>query len=100
MCERAKDEPLMTFWFRQFKEEPLRVMILMTMGAMIYMYQDGQQQQEAYREDMKAQNAALIQQIEKTTEVLNKMEVRIGSCDNRLLHLEREHEAARNGNSH
>jgi hypothetical protein len=100
MCERAKDEPLMTFWFRQFKEEPLRVMILMTMGAMVYMYQDGQQQQEAYREDMKAQNAALIQQIEKTNEVLSTMEVRIGSCDNRLLHLEREHEAARNGNSH
>ena len=100
MCERAKDEPLMTFWFRQFKEEPLRVMILMTMGAMVYMYQDGQQQQEAYREDMKAQNAALIRQIEKTNEVLSTMEVRIGSCDNRLLHLEREHEAARNGNSH
>lgn len=100
MCERAKDEPLMTYWFRQFKEEPLRVMILMTMGAMVYMYQDGQQQQEAYREDMKAQNAALIRQIEKTNEVLSTMEVRIGSCDNRLLHLEREHEAARNGNSH
>lgn len=100
MCERAKDEPLMTFWFRQFKEEPLRVMILMTMGAMVYMYQDGQKQQEAYREDMKAQNAALIRQIEKTNEVLSTMEVRIGSCDNRLLHLEREHEAARNGNSH
>ena len=99
MCERAKDEPLMTFWLRQFKEEPLRVMILLTMGAMVYLYQDGQAQQAAYREDMKAQNAALIQQIEKTAEALNKMGVRIGSCDNRLLHLEREHEAYRNNNA-
>lgn len=99
MCERAKDEPLVQYWFRQFKEEPLRVMILLTMGAMVYLYQDGQRQQAAYREDMKAQNAALIQQMEKTTDVLSKMEVRIGSCDNRLLHLEREHEAYRNNNA-
>ena len=99
MCERAKDEPLMAYWFRQFKEEPLRVMILATMAAMVYLYQDGQHQQELYREDLKAQNAALIEQMQKTTEVLSKMEVRIGSCDNRLLHLEREHEAARIGNA-
>lgn len=85
----------MTFWLRQFKEEPLRVLILLTMGAMVYMYQDGQRQQGLYREDMKAQNAALIDQMKTTTEVLSKMEVRLGSCDNRLQHLEREHEAAR-----
>lgn len=100
MCERAKDEPLLQYWFRQFKEEPLRVMILLTMGGMVYMYQDGQKQQELYREDMKAQNAALIEQMQTTTEVLSKIEVRLGSCDNRLLHLEREHEAARGANAH
>ena len=27
MCERAKEEPLVAYWFRQFKEEPLRVMM-------------------------------------------------------------------------
>lgn len=88
MCERAKDEPLMQYWFRQFKEEPLRVMILATMAAMVYLYQDGQKQQELYRADMKEQNAVLVEHVQKTAQVLSAMEIRMG-------HLEREHEVYR-----
>ena len=84
----------MTFWFRQFKEEPLRVMILATMAAMVYLYQDGQKQQELYRADMKEQNAVLVEHVQKTAQVLSAMEIRMG-------HLEREHEVYRkNGYSH
>ena len=94
MCERAKDEPLMQYWFRQFKEEPLRVMILATLAGMVYLYQDGQKQQELYREDMKEQYSVLVEHVQKTAEVLSAMETRMG-------HLEREHEVYRkNGYSY
>ena len=95
MCERAKEEPLVAYWFRQFKEEPLRVMIVFTTAAMVWLYQDGNARWEQYRQDMREQQSLLVQQITKTTEVLHKVEYRLSSCDNRLQHLEREHEAAR-----
>lgn len=95
MCERAKEEPLVAYWFRQFKEEPLRVMIVFTTAAMVWLYQDGNARWEQYRQDMREQQTLLVQQITKTTEVLHKVEERLSSCDNRLQHLEREHEAAR-----
>ena len=95
MCERAKEEPLVAYWFRQFKEEPLRVMIVFTTAAMVWLYQDGNTRWEQYRQDMREQQALLVEQITKTTAVLHKVEERLSSCDNRLQHLEREHEAAR-----
>lgn len=95
MCERAKEEPLVAYWFRQFKEEPLRVMIVFTTAAMVWLYQDGNARWEQYRQDMREQQTLLVEQISKTTEVLHKVEERLSSCDNRLQHLEREHEAAR-----
>lgn len=95
MCERAKEEPLVAYWFRQFKEEPLRVMIVFTTAAMVWLYQDGNARWEQYRQDMREQQTLLVEQITKTTEVLHKVEERLSSCDNRLQHLEREHETAR-----
>lgn len=95
MCERAKEEPLVAYWFRQFKEEPLRVMIVFTTAAMVWLYQDGNTRWEQYRQDMREQQTLLVEQITKTTEVLHKVEERLSSCDNRLQHLEREHETAR-----
>lgn len=88
MCERAKDEPLVQYWFRQFKEEPLRVMIVATTGAMVWLYQDGNTRWEQYRDDMKEQNAVLVEHVRTTAEVLSVMETRLG-------HLEREHEMDR-----
>ena len=85
----------MAYWFRQFKEEPLRVMIVFTTAAMVWLYQDGNARWEQYRQDMREQQTLLVEQITKTTEVLHKVEERLSSCDNRLQHLEREHETAR-----
>lgn len=96
MCERVKDEPLIQYWFRQFKEEPLRVCIVFTTAAMVWLYQDGNKQWEQYRQDMWEQQKLLIEHIATTKDVLHKVEERIGSCDNRLQHVERELEQARN----
>lgn len=95
MCERAKEEPLVAYWFRQFKEEPLRVMIVFTTAAMVWLYQDGNARWEQYRQDMREQQTLLVEQITKTTAVLHAVEGRLSSCENSLHHLEREHESAR-----
>lgn len=87
----------MHYWFRQFKEEPLRVMIFMALAALCWLYQDNKASQDAYRADMKEQNAALIEQIRVSTETLQQAVVQLKSMDNRLQHLEREHEQARTG---
>ena len=98
MCERTKDEPLIQYWFRQFKEEPLRVMIVFTTAAMVWLYQDGNRQWEQYREDMREQQKLLIEHISMTKDALYKVEGRLSSCENSLHHLEREHEISRKDN--
>lgn len=95
MCSRAQEEPLIKYWFRQFKEEPLRVLILAVLAAMCYLYNDGQQAQAEYRADMKAQNEALTAQIRESTAVLGTMKTQLELMNNRLGHLEREHEMIR-----
>lgn len=95
MCERAKDEPLMQYWFRQFKEEPLRVLIFGTLAAMCWLYLDGQNLQEEYRADAKESNAALVEQIKISTQVMGEIKAQLILLNGRVEHLEREHEAAR-----
>ena len=95
MCSREKDEPLLRYWFRQFKEEPLRVLIVLCMGALVYMYNEGQCRQEDYRADMKEQNSALIGQMQVSTQVMAEMKTQLELLNSRVGHLEREHEMSR-----
>ncbi len=95
MSSRAIKEPLLAYWWRQFKEEPLRVLIFGTLAALVFMYQDGQRRQDEYRRDAKEQNAALIEQIAASTATLGKMSTQLELLNNRVGHLEREHEMAR-----
>lgn len=99
MCERAKDEPLLSFWFRQFKEEPLRVLIFGAIVGLCFLYRDGQLRQDEYRQDAKAANAALISQLQASTQVMYEMKTQLETLNTRVGHLEREHEQARR-NSH
>lgn len=87
MCERVKDEPLLRYWFRQLKEEPLRVLIVLCMVALVWMYQDN-------RADSKAANAALIDQMKETTGVMSEIKANLVLLNGRVEHLEREHECA------
>ena len=72
MCERAKDEPLMQYWFRQFKEEPLRVLIFGAIVALCYLYHDGQVRQDEYRTDAKAANEAFSAISQSSDEIVNR----------------------------
>lgn len=85
----------MHYWFRQFKEEPLRVMIVMCLAALVWLYQDGQKRQDEYREDAKAQNALLAQQLDNSNKTLGKVCMLLEKLDVRMGHLEREHEQQR-----
>lgn len=87
----------MQYWFRQFKEEPLRVCIVFTTGAMVWLYQDGNKQWERYREDMWEQQKQLVELISMNKDALYKVEGRLSSCETSLHHLEREHEMDRKG---
>jgi hypothetical protein len=99
MSGRAKEEPLWQYWFRQFKEEPLRVMIVFTTAAMVWLYQDGNKQWEQYRNDMWEQQKLLLKHIENTNEMLHGVKLELGNCSNRLQHVERELEHTRNSNN-
>lgn len=95
MCERSKDEPLLRYWFRQFKEEPLRVMMLVALGGLCYLYQDNRADAAEARADMKEQNAALIGQLQASTQAMSEIASQLRVMDGRLQHLEREHELTR-----
>lgn len=97
MCERAKNEPLIQYWFRQFKEEPLRVLICAAIFALCFLYRDGQVRQDEYRADAKAANEALVLQLQASTQVMHEMKVQLETLNTRVGHLEREHEVARQG---
>lgn len=88
MCTREKDEPLLRYWFRQFKEEPLRVLIVALCAGIVYMYQDG-------RYDARVANAALVEQIKESTGVMSEIKAQLVLLNGRVEHLEREHEISR-----
>jgi phytoene dehydrogenase-like protein len=98
MCSRAEKEPLMQYWFRQFKEEPLRVLIFAALAALCYLYHDNQKRQDEYRADAKESNAALVEQIKLSTQVMGEIKAQLVLLNGRVEHLEREHEAARQNN--
>lgn len=95
MSSRANNEPLMEYWFRQFKEEPLRVLIFMALAALCYLYTENQQRQDEYRADAKAANEALVLQLQASTQVMYEIKVQLETLNTRVGHLEREHEQAR-----
>lgn len=106
MCERAKDEPITKFWFRQYVEDPFKVLSFGALCAILWLYVDSQEKQAGHLADMKAQSAQqmqdmrdqnkiLLERIESETKAMNSVANRLDLISNRLEHLEREHETLR-----
>lgn len=95
MCERAKDEPLVKFWWRQYAEDPAKALGFGSVVALCLVYYNGEQKAMEHREDMREQQAALISQMKSTEAAMREIAVKLSSCDTRLQHVEREVEAAR-----
>lgn len=72
-------------------------MIVFTTAAMVWLYKDGNEQWEKYREDMWKQQNLQMELISMTKDALYKVEGRLSNCESSLHHLEREHEMDRKG---
>lgn len=107
MCERAKDEPITKFWFRQYIQDPFKVLSFGALCSIFWLYSEGQTKQAEYMADVKAssaqqlqdmrdQNRILLERIESETKALNSVANRLDLINSRLEHLEREHENYRN----
>lgn len=110
MCERAENENLMKFWFRQYLQDPFKVLSFGALVAIFWMYSDAQNKQTEYLsdtreqftaqmqdmrdqnkqqiQDMRDQNSILLERIEAETKAMT-------SVANRLEHIERELEIYR-----
>ena len=73
----------------------MRVLVILVLGAIAYLYQEGNARWGEYRQDMKEQNAALIVQLQTSTQVMGEMKAQLVLLNGRVEHLEREHEADR-----
>lgn len=85
MCEPRKDgEPWLFYAFRYLADQPRTLMAFVGMAAAVGVYADNRQ----------FTNKA-IERLEEVTKELRDINVKQGRIDNRLEHLEREHEMAR-----
>lgn len=120
MCERAKDENLTKFWFRQYIQDPFKVLSFGALCAILWLYVDSQNKQASFfadfkeqsvqqlqdvkaqsaqqMQDMRDQNKILLERIEAETKAMNSVANRLDLISNRLEHLEREHENFRRTN--
>lgn len=94
MCERAKDEPITKFWFRQYIQDPFKVLSFGALCSIFWLYSEGQKKQAEYLADVKAQSAQQVQDMRDQNRILlERIESEtkaMTSVANRLEHIERE----------
>ena len=85
MCAPRKDgEPWLFYAFRYLADQPRTLMAFVGMAAAVGVYADNRQFTHK-----------AIERLDAVTAELRDINVKQGSIDNRLEHLEREHECAR-----
>lgn len=103
---RNEGEPLPMYWWRQFAERPLAVIAFGCLGAVCYLHVQARddnadhraelaQMNAEHREYMRSQNAAQVQTMTKMTEAVMSAVSQLEQLNQRVSHLEREHENAR-----
>ena len=85
MCEPRKEgEPWLFYAFRYLADQPRTLMAFVGMAAAVGVYADNRQFTHK-----------AIERLEEVSSELRDINVKQGSIDNRLEHLEREHEMSR-----
>jgi hypothetical protein len=79
MCQRKENEPMMVYLLRYLVEQPRAILACVGMVAAGYMYFD------------------LMAFVRENTANMRDVAVQLREVNTRLLHLEREHEAQRQG---
>lgn len=82
MCRRKENEPLVVYMLRYIQEQPRVVMAFVAMACAVGVYMD------------------MRTFIDKHMHTLGEMTTELKSINNRLEHLEREHEYARKEAEH
>ena len=99
MCERAEKEPILKFWFRQYLEDPFKVLSFCAFVGLGVVYHQAQQKQdsnfillqqqnEAALKRMERRNDVLVARIEAETRAMTNVTNRLDRIDAELLRLE------------
>lgn len=106
MSESTGAESRINYWYNQYLRAPARLVGFGALAALGFVYYDGQQREEEFRQYMATQlersyeqNAALLSRIEEETRTLSQMTTQLELLNTRVGHLEREHEMNRKSNN-
>lgn len=103
---RNEGEPLPMYWWRQFAERPLAVVAFGCLGAVCYLHVQARednadhrkemaQMNQEHREYMRSQNESQVRVMTEMTEAVMGVTSQLEQLNQRVGHLEREHENAR-----
>lgn len=109
MQERTENESRINYWYRQYLKAPAQLVGFGALLALFPLYQESKQSEKDFREYMArqmewsysqneklyAQNEKLLTRIEEETKTLSEIGTQMALLNNRVGHLEREHELNR-----
>lgn len=102
MHERTENESKINYWYKQYLKAPAQLVGFGALVALGFIYHDAQQRENEFRQYMAtqlersyAQNERLLERIEEETRTLSQMTTQLEVLNNRVGHLEREHEIYR-----
>lgn len=106
MQERTEQqESKINYWYKQYLKAPAQLVGFGALIALCVIYYDSKQGEKEFRQYMvsqlarsEAQNDKLLSRIEEETRTLSQMTTQLELLNNRVGHLEREHELNRKRN--
>jgi hypothetical protein len=113
MQERTEPESKINYWYKQYLKAPAQLVGFGALLALCFIYHESKQGEKEFREYMArqmewsnsqneklyAQNEKLLTRIEEETKTLSEIGTQMALLNNRVGHLEREHELNRKENN-
>lgn len=107
MQERTENESKINYWYKQYLKAPAQLVGFGALIALCFIYHDSKEGEKEFRAYMtkqmewsNGQNEKLLSRIEEETRTLAQMTTQLELLNNRVGHLEREHELNRKNQKH
>lgn len=107
MQERTENESKINYWYKQYLKAPAQLVGFGALIALCFIYHDSKEGEKEFRMYMtkqmewsNGQNEKLLSRIEEETRTLAQMTTQLELLNNRVGHLEREHELNRKNQQH
>lgn len=107
MQERTENESKINYWYKQYLKAPAQLVGFGALIALCFIYHDSKEGEKEFRTYMtkqmewsNGQNEKLLSRIEEETRTLAQMTTQLELLNNRVGHLEREHELNRKNQQH